>query len=298
MRSTVIARPAPTVVDKPKPTVLKIPDLPAMPAIAARVMKLLADPMTDAERLRRVISADPALTARVLRIANSAFYGCPREIRTLTTAISVIGFRAIRNLVLGVSAGSLFERAGLAKQLFWDHAVGAAIVSCLIAGQIRRVEREEAFIAGLLHDIGQVLLYHADPDRYRQVLEAVYNDGADTVATEDEILGFNHTELGGQVIHKWKLFEDLEMAVRFHHSLPPELPANRGGFTLAAVVNLADQICTRLGIGRREPDEGLPVDACPGAVHLGFTGPRAEELLRQAEQTYQKEREAFQECQS
>jgi len=256
-------------------------DLPSVPAIAATVIALVEDPNASAEDLRQVIERDPALAARILKVANSSLFGFSRRIDTLRHAISLLGFRTVKNLVLGASIKETFKRFGLTERLLWEHSTRAGIVSARVAEHPAvDVDREEAFTVGLLHDLGKIALNNAAPDAYSQVVARVYNEGVSFVQAEREAFGFDHAELGALVAEKWKLPPRLETAIRLHHSpdaletLPLE---DRRLTSLAAV---ATAICTRLGVGRRAPVPDLDPRSLAAWSALGLGEDDLEDVLQ------------------
>ncbi len=233
--------------------IMKSCDLPTIPTVAGRVIQLVADPNTTADMLNKAISADQAMAARVLKLANSSFYGCLRSIKTLTQAIMIIGFSTIKNIVLAASTKDVYKRFGLTEKMLHEHSFGAAISAHGIAREIGFKNTEEAFLVGLLHDIGKVILNNNDPDRFMEVMQEVYNGGSSFSQAEKAVFGFTHSEVGGMVVRKWQLSPEMEKVVRFHHSLSALGTDDPYVLQLTAIVNLADATCHKLGIGVREP---------------------------------------------
>lgn len=241
-----------------KQFVNRIGDLPSVPAIASTVISLVEDPNASAEDLRALIERDPALTARILKVANSSLFGFSRRIDTLRHAIALLGFRTVKNLVLGSSMKEVFKRFGLTERLLWEHATrSGAVAARLSEHPAIDVDSEEAFTVGLLHDLGKIALNNAAPEEYSRVAARVYNEGVSFVAAERDEFGFDHAEIGALVAAKWRLSPRLETAIRLHHA--PEalegLPLEDRRIT--ALVTVTTCICTRLGVGRREPVPGL-----------------------------------------
>jgi putative nucleotidyltransferase with HDIG domain len=227
-------------------------DLPTMPHIATLVMQKVADPNTTSKDLHETISKDQALAARILKIANSPFYGCARHINRLTDAIMVMGFNAIRSLVTASALNDLLKSYGLIEKLLWEHSTGCAALSKKIAKAVRYSKTEEAFLAGLLHDVGKIVINLKMPDKMREIVQEVYNNPGTTFAeVELDTLGFTHAQVGQLVARKWMFAEEMEEAIGCHHE--PErakvLPA------LSYVVNLANGFCHKLEIGpTKNPD--------------------------------------------
>lgn len=229
--------------------ILSTQDLPAMPHVAGKVLDLSSDPNTSADQLQQVISDDQAMTARILKIANSAMYACSRQIKTLTEAIVMLGFDSIRSLVVTSAARSLYSagntRMGLKERLLWEHSVGSAFACRLLVMERYPRLAEEAFLAGLMHDIGKLLLNLQVPARFDEVVQIVYNENRHFCETEQELLGFDHTQVGAMLVAKWNLPPLLEQIIRDHHS-PAEFSRE---MPLLLYLDIANNLCKKLGIG-------------------------------------------------
>ena len=258
-------------------TIARTCELPAMPQVASRVLALMEDPKTSAMDLQRVISTDPGLTTRVLKIANSAFYSTGRSVETVSAAVVRMGFQTLRSLVVAACVQGLYRRVGLAEQKLWEHAVGVAATAHVLAQTLGMPRLEEAFTAGLLHDVGKSVLHQGDPDRYAQVMEQVYNEGAWAHEVEMEIYGFTHAQVGGVVIRRWRLPEALEQVVWGHHDPSRVDAAYRD---MAALVHVADLVCLGMGVGIQTP-RPVPLYDSGAAQALALT-PQVVEAVRGA----------------
>jgi HD-like signal output (HDOD) protein len=275
-----------------KNLVMTIRDLPAMPHVASKVLELSSDPDTSAARLQQVISDDQAMTARILKIANSAMYACSRRIKTLSEAIVMLGFNSIRSLVVTSAARNLYStgsaRMGLKERLLWEHSIGTAFACRLLADTRHPALREEAFLAGLMHDIGKLVLNLQVPDRFDEIVQIVYNENREFHDPENELLGFDHARVGALLVNKWKLSPLLEDVIGQHHSeelLTPDRP-------LLLYLNLANRFCQKLGIGFQETPD-LDLCATTSNRHLRFTEDELAEVARQLQQTLEVEMEVF-----
>ncbi|HSR66528.1 MAG TPA: HDOD domain-containing protein [Acidobacteriota bacterium] len=249
-------------------------DLPPFPAVAWEVMRMVKDPNAGASDLEKVVARDPALAARVLKLSNSALYGVRGTITTLSRAIVILGMKTLQSLVVAASSESLYRSGSLKDRLMWNHALGVALISRLLARRFNHSEPEEAFVGGLLHDIGKTVLDHNLPGRYQNVLQAVYNDGMTFLEAENHYLDFNHTEVGAYVLNRWNFAPVLQEAVRLHHQ--PEYAQIDA--RLCAIVSLANTLCVRLGVGpERNPD--LDLSDCEAVSMLKLSGEEAEQLL-------------------
>ena len=270
-------------------------EIPPMPNVAQQVLSLLSNPDTTAEKLQDIISADQALAARILKIANSPFYGIPRAIRTLSTAIMILGYKMIRNSVIATATKSINKRIGLMEAMMWEHSIGVSIASYLLAKEIRFPDPEEAFLAGLLHDIGKQILNNYDSEKYMRVIEKAYNEDVTFYFAEKSIFGFSHPEVGALVIRKWRLSEELENAIRYHHdgfhTILKENPVNIG--KLPVIVNLADLICLKLGIGRKTPLPELDTANSDSASLLRLTEDSIHNLTDRVLRNFEEEKKTF-----
>ncbi len=236
----------------------RIEDISTLPGVAHSVVQLIQNPKSSALQVGEAISRDPALASKVLRIANSAFYGFPRKISTIHSAIVVLGFANIRNIVLTASIagmlppredGMLFDRVS-----FWRHSLACGIASKLLAGRMGMKNLEEAFLWGLLHDLGKVVLDGCFRDDYLLIVRLAREKGRLLREAEEAVLGFDHAEAGGVVAEKWNLPPALIKAVRFHH----DPPRARESARVVSIVHLADILSRAVGLGNGG-DDRIPV---------------------------------------
>lgn len=235
--------------------IVKTCDLPTIPSVAEKIIQLLSDPETNGETLGKAIRVDEALSVRVLKMANSSFYGNLRAVDTLTQAVTVLGFKNIKSIVLAASLKGVYNNFGLTEKMLHEHALGTALASFLVAKETGFKKREEVFLAGLLHDIGKVVLNNSVPDKFHKVMEEVYNTGQKFPEVEMDIFGFTHAEVGSLVVKKWNLSNEIEEVIRFHHKPEKAGQDDLYVFQLSAIVNFADTLCHKLGIGMRESEE-------------------------------------------
>lgn len=232
-------------------------DLPSLPTIALKVMEMVGDPKASASDMQRVISSDQALAARVLKIANSALFGTRSEITTISHAVVVLGFSTIRSVVMTSSIQRVYaegtRKAGsLSEASLWEHSLAVAIAAREIARWTDALPQEEAFVSGLLHDIGKLVLNKNQANAYAEVLSEVYRGDISFVDAETRMLGFNHAHLGAIVVRKWKLPASVVNAILYHHNpgmAPADLPA-------CALTSLANEMIVTAGIGLEKRVEG------------------------------------------
>ena len=215
-------------------------ELPALPRAAVHIMSVIDDPRTTATKLEKAIAMDQALTAKVLRIANSPFYGAVRDIRTVSDAIVRLGFVTIRNWTLVAATKSIFltPGAGILYQRIWRQSILSAMSSQLVAQAIRHDEPETIFVGGLMQNIGQLVLARSLPELFQEVLSESAGSGRPYYEVERELLGFDHGELGALLLREWNLSVTLEEAVHYHHRLDEE----NGQWREAAMIALGEEI--------------------------------------------------------
>ncbi len=224
-------------------------EIPALPHVVVTVMQMTEDPNSTVQDINNALNKDQAMTARVLRLANSAFYGFARRIGSVTEAVVFLGFKTIRGIVLAAAVSDIMNRKldgyALEKGELWKHSQACAIAARTIARRAKYSNIDLAFTVGLLHDIGKLILNQTLKEAYIEVVEKVENEDKTFLQAEDEVLGFNHAIVGGKIVEKWKLPNQLVEAILYHHE--PDLAPNDKA--LVAIVHIADVLCVSLGIG-------------------------------------------------
>jgi putative nucleotidyltransferase with HDIG domain len=269
---------------KIKRVIGKVKDLPTLPRTVLRITELVNDPKSSAKDLARVITDDQVLTARLLKLVNSSFYGFPQKISTVTGAIVLLGFDAIRNLLLTTSVFGLFSKKVktdiFRMELFWDHSLGCAIGAKVIGDYMRYDKVEELFVSGLLHDIGKIVELLFLPEDFGKVISTAREKDILIVEAESRVLDYTHAQLGEMLAEKWNMSSKLVNVIAHHHQ-----PALAGRFSKeAAIVHLADILCRAMDIGSGG-DNKIPQlnnDAWNSLqLKISSIEPIAEELERQ-----------------
>jgi len=243
----------------------RIKDLPALPLAAHKLVLLMQQQNCSAADVTGVLSSDQALAGKVLKLANSSFYGLSGKVVSISRAVVVLGFSTIRSMALGLGmAQSVKKVAGkLDLEAYWRHALYVAAAARVLAQENGRVDSEEVFVSGLMHDIGHLILEMAVPDLPRQLADVPIEERLDA---ETRIAGMPHTKAGQMVMRHWKLPGALARMTRFHHH---PTAFREETTSLAAFVQLADLMARSLGQSQEPATAGTdPVEL---AQHLGIS---------------------------
>lgn len=199
----------------------RLDDLPAMPLTAAEILRLTKSPDVEIKKIEKVINSDPALAAKVLRIANSAFYGLKIPVSTLSHALMVLGLYQLRSVVVAAAYRGLYSKVppaveGLLADI-WRHSFVTGFVAREVGKAASLPQHEECFVAGLLHDLGQVVLARRFPEDFSKLCREAEEAGIDKRSIEKSRWGVDHTMVGATVLDRWKIAPGLASYVRFHH---------------------------------------------------------------------------------
>jgi len=241
--------------------IARLQSIPTLPTVALRVMEITANPKSSANDLMDIISPDVSLTSKILKIANSPFYGLTREISSLQHAVTVLGFKEIRNLVISTVAFDSFKNLGKNNKFdinkFWRHSFYCAIAAKTIAVDMK-IESSELFVAGLVHDIGKLAMYITFPGEFMMQAEIMNPLKIKYTAFEAEkdVFGMTHDEVGMKLLKKWMFPESLLTAVGYHHR--PQEADKKSNFPM--IVHVAD-ILTHVYEMQDEAEEGEPFEA-------------------------------------
>ena len=242
----------------------QIDQLPALPTTVMKVLEVCKDPNLKAADLNRVISLDPVLTGAVLKLINSAYYSLAEKVTSIVRAIIMLGINTVKNLAISTAVLDKMEKSGtigvLNMEGYWRHCIGVGVTAKKIGMKIGidLKEVEEYFIAGLLHDIGKIVLNKALPDHYLKVIQKSDMESADLIDCESEIIGTNHIEIGKKICERWKFTKELYEAIVFHHN---PLECSKETKNLVYAVYTANLWCNQNTIGysgNMGPKEILP----------------------------------------
>lgn len=230
-----------------KAVISHIDTIPTLSAVVAEMTEAIRDPRVDASRVGQIISRDQALSAKTLRLVNSAFYGFPRKINNITRAIIVMGFNKVRNLALTASVldgfksrDRDFDYSGL-----WKHSLGTAIAAEVLARNLKSSETEDAFVTGLLHDIGKLVMALHAKEAFARIRDHVAKNDVLMLNAEMELYEIDHGLVGAWLADEWKFPPKLTRAIRLHHN--PD--AAREYQEIIYITHVSDILCRALEIG-------------------------------------------------
>lgn len=262
-------------------------ELASLPEVFTRVNDMLDDPHSSASDIGKVISDDPALTTRLLKIVNSAFYSFPSQIGTVSRAITIIGTRELRDLILATSVVKLFNHIPedlITMDSFWRHSISVGLIAQSMASQRHDENIEPVFVAGLIHDIGRLVICSKVPEIEREALARAKFNGMDLTQSERTVLGFDHTQVGAELARLWLLPNNLYEAMAFHHT--PQYAESHVVET--AIVHLANDIANAVDLGNGvQVHADMPTDS-PLWRTTGLPPDTIETVLAEAEKRFQE----------
>lgn len=218
----------------------QIDSLPTLPDVVEKLMLNLYDSNTSAEVLAKSMSSDTALVSKILKLVNSAYYGFPKKISTVSQAIVLLGFNSLKNIVLTASVFGAFAGNGKAssydRKKFWEHSLACAVMSKILCKYLRAGLPEEAFLAGLIHDIGKIVVDQFVHHKFIQIVNLINKNNNTFYEAEKEVLGTNHSEIGNWLCEKWN-FPAIFLDTIYYHHDPENSPSNK---KMVALVHLAN----------------------------------------------------------
>lgn len=273
------------IAKKIEDTIENINDLPTLPTIYNQLNKNINDPKASARRISSIIEEDQALTAKIFKMINSAFYSFPQKISSISHAVVLLGFNEIKHIALAVSVIDLFGDSVSGRKFnhvaFWSHSLAVAVCCRIIAkkaGPMVFKDPEEVFAAGLMHDIGKIVEDQFMHNDFIKVLVAAKKDACSLLTAEENILKFTHQDTGSFLAKKWKLPDSFCDAISFHNT-PQKFPKENKNYSLVAAVHVADVLVRSLNIGYGG-DEYVPPFCRECWDILGFTKGHIEVLMQ------------------
>jgi putative nucleotidyltransferase with HDIG domain len=230
--------------------VKKVATIATLPEVTMKIIKTVEDPRSSATQLHKIVAHDPALVTRILKVVNSSFYGLPGQIASIERAIVLLGLNAVKNIAVAASLGQLFRGVKLcdgftAKDL-WTHCVAVACASRELAKGMNPAHADEAFLAGMIHDIGLLVSLQTGPEQLQEVCAEVRKKNLDFCETERVLTGVDHQMLGAGLAEMWKFPRACQVVAGRHHN-PSDVPDEYR--SLVAIVYTADTICCQEGHG-------------------------------------------------
>ncbi len=220
--------------------------LPPMPGVVTQILEIVADPDYSMDRLVRVVSLDPGLTANVLRMANSSFFGLRYKASSVEQALTYLGSNHLVEIVMSSGVSDYFkgshEGYGLGRGELWRHSMATALIAARLAGMLGQGDQATVYTAGLLHDMGKLVLSSFMHEVYDKIEVLIEEEGWLAEDAERKVLGIDHAMLGGYVAKKWHLGDAIQKAVQFHHSPEKSLPP-RQVTNLVSVANYLANVC-------------------------------------------------------
>ncbi|KAA3631103.1 MAG: HDOD domain-containing protein [Calditrichaeota bacterium] len=225
----------------------KLGELPSAPVILNKVMQLTSSLDANIMDISKHISADQSLSAKVVRMSNSAIYGRTKEINSLDEAIKVLGFTQVRSIIVSASTFNIFKSGTHTKiaDLLWQHSVAVALGSKMITAKFTNLDKEEAYLAGLLHDIGKLVLLQTAPNVFEEIIAKIKESDQSFSEVAIKVLGFNHQHIGQALLVKWEfpthLIEEISCYHNSNISEPEEVPS------IARSIALANSMANYIG---------------------------------------------------
>ncbi len=289
-------------MDEPNSTKIKIQEivkdlvqLPSLPMMIAQLMDKIKDPKSSVPEVAHIIESDMAIASKLLRLANSAFYGIPNSISSINNAIVLLGFNVIRSLALSAVVVKLFpdqkQPPVFQREKFWKHAICCGLAAKILAKHIRKykmVDSEEAFCAGLMHDIGKLVLEQFLHFEFDKAINESISTRTHLFEAEKKIIGVDHTEVSELLLKRWNFPLELLVPITCHHA--PEKASI--SIEMTYIVHMADIICHGLGINVMDNEVAPPTSPRVMEI-LSLTEEKVEELGDQLNDAVKEAQDIF-----
>jgi len=264
--------------------VANLADLPSLPAVVMELLNSIDQENLDISVLAKKVSYDQALTAKTLRLANSSLYGLQVKVTTIQQAITYLGFQTTRNLITAAAVTGCFPEGmcpGFDDRAFWRHSIATAACAKVLARQMR-FNQDYAFTAGLLHDIGRLVMVRCFPQHMQQVIAWRAEHDTTMLEAERAVLGSDHVDAGVALAEHWNFSDTMRLAIAGHHD--PEKPG--AGF-LATIIHVADAVVHALDLAQMQDDIVPPVSTVAWSA-LGLDEDAFLHLFRETELNYEE----------
>jgi putative nucleotidyltransferase with HDIG domain len=255
-----------------------IENLPTVPLVLRQVQKVVQNPSSSMDQIAAVVAKDQALASRTIRLVNSAFYGMRERVTSISHAIVVLGLNTLNNLMIGLSVVKLFKNSkflGFDPEKFWEHSFGTALIARALAKDVCPKDGETAFISGLLHDMGRMVLDQNLHDEFSKSLFQSRNEAKPLYECEKAVLGFDHADAGAWLGRKWGLPDALIAGIGYHHQqvVPEKLQDHA---ELARIIGIANRLSLSAGIGASGDQDCRSSGLCPVE---GKSGKQIQEMI-------------------
>ena len=252
---------------------------PGMPATSAKLLKMLKNPESSAAQIEEILKYDPGLTANILKLTNSAYFGIPTKVSSVKQAIILLGWKRLLQLVMTMCMSTVMKKPlpgyDLPHGELWRHSVAVSVAAELVVNALKIPGADEVFTAALLHDIGKLILGDFVRDDFKKI-ESILSQGISFETAENMILGVNHADIGAEILRKWSLPAELVSAVRWHHN--PEFAEQTD--SMLDIVHVANVLCRMIGVSSGR--DGLQYQPSELAVErLGLTSHQLEKVVSQ-----------------
>ena len=255
----------------------QLQDLPTLPTIVTEVLRIYEDPNSTSKDFASVFSRDQAMSLNILKLVNSSYYSLSKKITSVVHAINLLGYNEVRRLALGISVIKLFPSkisfSSFSHKDFWIHSLATGVAAEVLAKKIRLPHHEDAFICGLVHDVGKLILEQYWHERFEEILKIVSVRNIPFYVAEEKTFGYNHTYIGMKAIRKWALPDLFYYGVRFHHN--PGRTEEHPEFV--ASIHTADHIVKKMNLGS-SGDNVVPQLKEPARSLFAFTDAEWAEL--------------------
>ncbi|SHI97965.1 HD-like signal output (HDOD) domain, no enzymatic activity [Malonomonas rubra DSM 5091] len=268
-------------------------DLPPSPIVAQKILDLLRDPDLRIKDLANAVSLDPAISARLLRMANSAFYDQQKQINSVDRAIIVIGEDVLKNLAMECSLRGAHKTYGLLERRLWEGSIGSAVACRMIAGRITDIDPSEAYLCGLQHHIGKVVMVNRDKDLYKEVMRIADSGLGSLRDVERGLFAYSHELVGAALLDYWDYPKVIVKATLHHHEFESLREKDPEAFTLCAVLAMASDFCRFYGIGCAGSDDETDLSMNRGTLALEANMMVVDEMLDKFYSEFVKERTLF-----
>ncbi len=243
----------------------EISHIATLPEITLKIVELVEDPKSTAQDLHKVISSDPALCSRILKVVNSSFYGLPGQIASINRAIVMLGLNAVKNIAIAASLAKLFRggelTSGFSAKDLWSHSNATAVCAKMLADGLKLGLSDEAFLAGLIHDIGVMVEMQYDRNKLIEVFEKLGDvkagPQAEMIELEEQSFGASHQDFGSGLCEKWKFPKSFAWVTGYHHRPLEIAKENR---TLVCLVHVADRVAGEIAGGFRHDLKTFEID--------------------------------------